>query len=551
MRHGGLILIHQLKVQGCQRVFCVPGESYLAVLDALYDVGQIQTITCRHESGAAMMAQAYGKLHHQPGVCFVTRGPGASNAAIGLHIAQQDSTPMLLFVGMPARAMRDRETFQEFDLKGVFGTIAKDVIIIDEAVRIPELIARAYHISVAGRPGPVVIGLPEDMLRDRSHTADCTKVKPVKSAPSRSDMIDFQKRLESANRPLMIVGGPNWSQEIAENLMTVAEQFNVPVVTSFRSQDYIDNRHPNFAGDVGIAINPKLAECIAEADLIIAFGSRLGEITTQGYTLIQAPQSSQSLIHIHSDPNELGKVYQADLSIVSDPEHFASALGQLKKPQRNHWPEWCKKICGHYKTYIKPVTTPGDVKMEYIINVLNDVLPENAIVTNGAGNYTAWLHRYFQYKRYGTQLAPRAGAMGYGLPAAICAKLSYPDNVVVCLAGDGCFMMTAQELATAVHYGVPVIVLVVNNRMYGTIRMHQEKSYPGRVLGTSLTNPDFAKFASSFGAHGEVIEHRRDFRAALKRAIKAKVPSVIELQVDEMALTPSKTLTEISESFAD
>lgn len=546
MRHGGLILIHQLKKLGCKRVFCVPGESYLAVLDALYDVGQVQTITCRHESGAAIMAQAQGKLLNEPGICFVTRGPGATNAAIGLHIAQQDSTPMILFVGLPAREMRDREAFQEFDLKGVFGTIAKDVTVIDKADRIPEFVSRAYHCALSGRPGPVVVGLPEDMLHDRSHTADVRPISVARSAPAVTDMDRVLKMLISANRPLMLAGGPGWTQATSQHVMAFAEKFDIPVATSFRAQDYIDNRHSHYVGDVGIGVNPVLAEAISEADMLLALGPRLGEMTTSGYSLIEAPQATQRLLHVHPSADELGRVYQSDLNIAATSEHFAEALTHLKAPKTIHWSDWREQLHKSYSSYIKPIDTPGDVKLEYIVNVMNELLPEDAIIANGAGNYTAWLHRYFQYKRYGTQLAPTAGAMGYGLPAAISAKLSFPDRTVICWAGDGCFLMTGQEIATAVHYGLPIVIIVVNNRMYGTIRMHQEKNYPGRVLGTSLTNPNFAQYAKSFGAEGEVIEHRKDFRAAFKRAIKNQAPTILELQTDETAITPSKTLAELS-----
>ena len=544
MRHGGRLLIEQLEAKGCTSVYSVPGESFLAALDGLYDSNRIQTVICRHESGAAIMAEAHGKLTGKPGVCIVTRGPGASNAMLGIHIAQQDSTPMILFVGMPQRGHRDREAFQEIDINAFFGSVSKWATFIDDASRIPEYVSRAYHTACSGRPGPVVLGLPEDMLRDRVRVST---IKPAQYAEARADsgsMAALADALGKASRPMMIVGGPGWSPKVSADVQEFAERFDLPVASSFRYQDYFDNRHPNYVGDFGIATDPHLAERIQASDFLIAMGVRLGEMTTRGYTLVKAPAPDQFLVHIYPGAEELGRVYRADIPIQSSISSFAAKLQHLEPPSPSPWEDWRKSARADYEASIVPQETPGAVKLEQIIATLSEMLDEDAIVTNGAGNSTGWLHRYFQYKKYRTQLAPTAGSMGYSLPAAISAKLLYPDRQVVCWAGDGCFLMTSQELATAIHYALPIIIIVANNNMYGTIRMHQEKTYPNRVLGTTLTNPDFAAYARSFGAHGETVEATEEFRSAFERAAASGKPAIIELKLDSEALNSRLTISQ-------
>ena len=545
MHHGGEILIHHLEIEGCDTVYCVPGESYLAALDGLHDSNRIQTVICRQEGGASMMAEAYGKLSGKPGVCFVTRGPGAANAMSGIHIAYQDSTPMVLFVGMPPREFRDREAFQEIDLGAIFSSTAKWVGVIDDVDRIGEYVGRAFATASAGRPGPVILGLPEDMLASVGEKADKRPAPLVKSAPTASEIKQIAKALEAADQPLLIVGGPGWTGETSQKVQAFAERLNLPVAAAFRFQDYFDNRHQNYVGHVGIAINPKLAAHIRDSDLIIAMGPRLGEMTTSGYTLLNVPSSEQKLIHIHPGPEELGQVYCPEIAICASLAEFADRLDTIELSEDPGWSKWTETLRADYEAHVQPVETPGTLKMEQVISYLSEVLDEDAIVTNGAGNFTAWIHRYYRYRSYRTQLAPTSGSMGYGLPAAVAAKLKHPDRQVICFAGDGCFMMTSQELATAVHYGLPIVIIIVNNQMYGTIRMHQEKHFPERVIATTLTNPDFAAFARSFGAEGVQISETREFRPALQKALDAGKPTVIEMLVSPEALTPTQTLSEI------
>ena len=545
MHHGGEILIHHLEIEGCDTVYCVPGESYLAALDGLHDTNRIQTVVCRQEGGASMMAEAYGKLSGKPGVCFVTRGPGAANAMSGIHIAYQDSTPMILFVGMPPGQFRDREAFQEIDLRAIFGTTAKWVGVIDDVDRIGEYVSRAFATATSGRPGPVVLGLPEDMLADEGDKADKKPAPIVKSRPTADAIRQFGEALASAERPLIIVGGPGWTAETGHKMQTFAVRLNLPVAAAFRFQDYFDNRHQNYAGHVGIAINPKLAGHIRDSDLIIAMGPRLGEMTTSGYTLLKVPSPDQKLVHIHPGPEELGQVYCPEIAICASLSEFADCLDDIELPGDPVWSAWTETLRADYEAHVQPVETPGSLKMEQVVSYLSEVLDEDAIITNGAGNFTAWVHRYYRYRSYRTQLAPTAGSMGYGLPAAIAAKVRHPDHQVICFAGDGCFMMTSQELATAVHYGLPIVIIIVNNQMYGTIRMHQEKHFPERVIATTLSNPDFAAFARSFGAEGIQISETREFRPALQKALAAQKPTVIELLVSPEALTPTQTLSEI------
>ncbi|MBU2992565.1 thiamine pyrophosphate-binding protein [Octadecabacter sp. 1_MG-2023] len=539
-RHGGQILVDQLTQLGVRRVFSVPGESFLAVLDGLYDAG-IDNIVCRQEGGVAMMAEAYGKITGQPGVAFVTRGPGATNASAGVHIAMQDSTPMVLFVGQIRTQDRDREAFQEVDYKAMFGSIAKWVAEVNQTDRLPEYIARAFNVATAGRPGPVVLALPEDML---SAMADVPDIKGpiVELAPTLATVAeDTLLWLSGFERPLVVVGGPHWSPEAANDLATFASVQNLPVALGFRRQDYIDNRHPNYAGDLNVGVNPRLAQRVKDADALLVIGSRLGDIETQGYTLVDPAEPHLAICHVHADPNEQGHVYRPDVAVTADGVSFTRALADLPAADRD-WSDWTKASRADYDAWKTPQDTPGDLKLEQVITWLSENLPQDAILTNGAGNYAGWLHRYFVFKQYGTQLAPTSGSMGYGFPAAISASLEYPERQVVCLAGDGCFQMTCNELSTAAQHGATPIVIVVNNGRYGTIRMHQEKHYPGRVSGTGLANPDFAALAGAYGGHGETVTTTADFAPAFKRAQKSGTFAVLELQVSEEALSTSATL---------
>ena len=548
-RTGGRILVDQLKIHGVDMAFCVPGESYLAVLDGLYEArNSIRLITCRQEGGAANMAEAYGKLTGRPGICFVTRGPGATNASIGVHTAFQDSTPMILFVGQVARDQIEREAFQEIDFRRMFGQMAKWVAQIDDAARIPELVSQAFHRAVAGRPGPVVIALPEDMLTSTAEVEDAGPYKTVRAHPGEADMARLRDMLAKAERPFMIVGGGGWSARAVDDIRAFAEANDLPVGCSFRCQDLFDNRHPNYAGDVGIGINPALAQRIRASDLLIVVGARLGEMTTSGYTLVKLPKPDQPLVHVHGSAEELGRVYQAELPINSGMEAFASAARALPRVDSTRWRQWREQARADYVVHIKPPKVPGAVQIGTIMEWLNSNLPEDAILTNGAGNYTIWLHRFFQYRRFRTQLAPTSGAMGYGVPAAIAAKAVHPERMVISWNGDGCFLMNGQELATAVQHDLPVVFIVVNNGMYGTIRMHQEREYPGRTIATDLKNPDFAALARAYGALGETVATTDEFVPAFQRAVAAKKPALIEIRLDPEALTPRATLSQIREA---
>jgi acetolactate synthase-1/2/3 large subunit len=544
-RTGAQILVDQLKVHGADTVFCVPGESYLAVLDALHDANSIRLVTCRQEGGAAMMADAYGKLTGKPGLCMVTRGPGATNASSGLHVASQDSTPLILFIGQIARDTQEREAFQEIDYRRMFGQFAKWVAQIDDPRRIPEFLSRAYHVATAGRPGPVVLALPEDMLTEEAEVADGLSYRPVETWPGAPQMAALRAELAAAKRPFLLLGGSGWDAEGVARIQDFAAANKLPVGCGFRRQDRFDNAHPCYAGDVGIGINPKLAERIRESDLLVVLGARLGEMTTGGYTLVEIPTPKQRLVHIHPDPEELGRIYQPSLAIAASPRAFARAAPGLEPIAAPAWAAGTKAAHDEYLAWRKPVRSPGELQLGEIMLWLDTQLPPDAIVTNGAGNFATWVHRFHQYRRFGSQLAPTSGSMGYGFPAAVAAKVVHPERTVVCVAGDGDFLMTGQELATAVHRRLGVIVLLVNNNMYGTIRMHQERHYPGRVVGTDLWNPDFAALARAYGAHGEVVERTADFAAAFERARAVGGPAVIELRIDPDALTIRQSLSEI------
>lgn len=540
-RHGGQILVDQLKIHGTRRVFSVPGESFLAALDGLYASG-IDNIVCRQEGGAAMMAEAYGKMTGQPGIAFVTRGPGATNASAGIHIAQQDSTPMILFVGQIDAGHRDREAFQEVDYKQVFGGLCKWVAEVDQTDRLPEYIRRAFAVAVSGRPGPVVLALPENMLSAVVDVPD-TGGPLIELSPTYTALAeDAMQWLSGFDRPLVIVGGPHWSPDAAQDLATFATTQGVPVALGFRRQDYLDNRHACYAGDLNVGVNPRLAQRLRDADGVLVIGSRLGDIETQGYTLVDPAHQKQAILHVHSDPDEAGRVWRPDLCITADAVSFVRALSGVAACGVD-WSAWTASARADYDAWVAPLETPGAVKLEQVVGWLSDNLPEDAIVTNGAGNYAAWLHRYFTYKGFRTQLAPTSGSMGYGFPAAISAALEHPDRQVVCLAGDGCFQMTLNECSTAVQHGAAPIVIVVNNGRYGTIRMHQERHYPGRVSGTMLANPDFAALARAYGGHGEVVKTTADFPAAFRRAQAAGTLAVIDLKVDPEALSTGQTLS--------
>lgn len=552
-RSGGEILVDQLKIHGADLAFCVPGESYLPVLDALYtnrDV--IKLITCRHESGAANMAEAYGKLTGKPGICLVTRGPGATNASIGVHTAFQDSTPMILFIGQVGSDFIEREAFQEIDYRRMFGQMAKWVAQIDRADRIPEYIARAYQVATSGRMGPVVLALPEDTLSAIATVADARAWQPVAISAGEAQLTAFSSLLKNAKRPFVIVGGAGWNVDACNDLQRFIETQNIPIGCAFRFQDLFNNAHPNYAGDVGIGINPKLAARLKEADLIIAIGPRLGEMTTSGYSVLTAPIPAQTLVHIHAGVEELGRVYQADLMINATMPAIAKALAALPKlTTESHAAKLASAANADYKAWQGRKEIPGNVQMWDVMAHLQTVLPPDAILCNGAGNYATWLHRFHQYGRniahnsFRTQLAPTSGAMGYGVPAAIGAKALLPNRTVIAFAGDGCFLMTGQELATAMQYNLNVIFIVVNNGMYGTIRMHQEREFPGNVHGTALTNPDFAAYARAFGAHGEVVENTAEFAPAFARAQAAGRPALIEIRIDPEAISPNFTLASI------
>ena len=534
MRHGGQILIDQLKIQGVDRVFCIPGESYLPALDGLYESG-IQTIVGRQEGGVAMMAEASGKLTGRPGIAFVTRGPGASNASAGIHIAFQDSTPMILFVGQVDSSHRDREAFQEVDYKKMFSPLAKWVAEIDNIERLPEYISRAFNVALSGRPGPVVLSLPEDTLFAKSDIPDAPKANPSKQMVSEEDVNEVIDKLKLAKNPFIIVGGSGWSSEAAENLGKFAKSMGIPVGTSFRCQDYLDNRHPNYVGDVGIGINPALLKRITLADCVLVLNARLGEMTTGGYSMFDIPKTTQYLIHVHPDPNELGSVYQPDIGLVCNSAEFIKKAVNNSKEHQNKSPI---KERANYQAWQKPLTTPGNVKMEVVIKKLSNILPEETIITNGAGNYNGWLHRYFTYKGWRTQVGSTSGSMGYGLPAAVAAKLIHHDKEVICLSGDGCFQMTMQEFGTACQYGLNIIIIISNNSVYGTIKMHQEKAFPGRPSGTSMVNPNFAELAKSYGGHGEVVLSTDQFSGALERARNSNKPAILDLRTDPKAINP-------------
>ncbi|MBR2534718.1 MAG: thiamine pyrophosphate-binding protein [Hyphomicrobium sp.] len=546
MPTGGQILVDCLTTEGVRHIFTVPGESFIAALDALHGETAIRPITCRCEAAAAMMAEATGKITGRPGVALVTRGPGAANAVSGVYVASQDATPMVLIVGLPPRRMDGLPAFQSIDLDALFGGLAKWVTRISSADKLSHTLARAFRTALSGRMGPVVIGIPEDVLSEEFQSQPASRTAAVAIAPQAPAIDAMQTALASAESPLVVIGGSEWSEEAAQNLAVFADRFDLPVVAAFRRQDHFDNRHACYVGHAGFAIDPSLAAGLKAADVVIAVGTRLGDVTTQGFALLSGAEPDQTIIHIAPDADDPASTVAAKLSIVASPCLAAAALADLELPsERPPWGIWRRDLRAAYEASLRPRPTPGDVQLEYVVAALNTALPEDAVLTNGAGNYAAFLQRYFVYKMYGTQLAPVSGTMGYGLPAAIAAKLAYPQRTVVALAGDGCFQMTASDLMTAVQYGLNIVIIIANNASLGTIRMHQEQRYPGRVIATTLTNPDFVQWAESCGAHAERVTENAQFIPALQRALAADRPAVIELITETEAISVRETITAI------
>jgi acetolactate synthase-1/2/3 large subunit len=545
LRSGGEVLVDQLLVNGVRHVFCVPGESYLAALDAFHD-RDIAVTVCRQEGGAVMMAEAAGKLTGRPGIAFVTRGPGATNGSPGLHIAKQDSSPMIMFVGQVAREMREREAFQELDYRAVFGTMVKWATEIDDPARIPEVVSRAFHVAMNGRPGPVVIALPEDMLMERVSVGDALAADMIETWPGLTDMAQLQKMLWAAEKPLMILGGSRWSEQACAATLRFAERFDIQVMTSFRRLHLFPQAHRCYAGDLGTGVNPKVAARVKAADLVLLVGGRFGEMPSQGYTLLDIPNPKTRFIHVYPDPDELGHVYRPDLAINAAPTAFAAALEGLQPPNEIRWRAETKAAHDDYLAWTEqPTKVPGPVNFGEIMVWLRGQLPADSIITNGAGNFSTWMHRFYRFSKFATLLGPTSGSMGYGLPAAVGAKRLYPERTVVCVAGDGDFLMNGQEFATAVQYDLPIIVLLMDNGMYGTIRAHQEREFPSRVIGTFLRNPDFAAYAKAFGGFGATIEKTEDFAAAFKAAQASGKPAILHLKVDPQAISPATTLDAI------
>ena len=542
-RTGAQVLVDQLVVHGVETAFCIPGESYIAVLDALRDA-PIRLVVARHEAGAANMADAYGKLTGRPGICFVTRAPGATHAAVGVHAAYQDSTPFILFIGQVPRGHRGREAFQELDYGRMYGEMAKWVVEVGEAAAFPEIAARAFHVATSGRPGPVVVALPEDVLGEGTDVEDAERYRPARPAPAAEDIERAHELLARAERPLVVVGGGGWSAQAAAALEAWAEASRLPVATSFRRQDYLDNTSPSYAGVLTIGHDPALAALLGECDVLLALGTRLGEIPTRGYTTLEPPRIPQTLVHVHADPDELGRVYEPDLPVVSGSPEFLAAI--CDRPLDGaRWAGWTEVAHEEFLRWLNHRPDAGAVDLATILAHLRERLPPDAIVTNGAGNFTVWLHRFYTFRSYRTQLSPCSGAMGYGVPAAVAAKVLHPERIVVCVAGDGDFLMSGHELAAAAQERAPIVVVLANNAMYGTIRMHQERQFPGRVHGTDLVSPDFVALAEAYGAHGELVERNEDFAAAFERALEADRPALVELRVDPEAITPQTTLSAI------
>ncbi|MCG8543431.1 MAG: thiamine pyrophosphate-binding protein [Alphaproteobacteria bacterium] len=551
-RTGGQVLVDQLRIHGVDTAFCVPGESYLETLHALGKARkEIRMITCRQESGVTNMAEAYGKMTGKPGIAFVTRGPGACNGSVGVHTAMQDSTPMVVFVGQVARDQEYREAFQEVDYHQFYGALCKWVVQIESADRVPELISQAFHRATSGRPGPVAVALPEDMQRDLTDVADAAPYQQVRPGASPEDMAALRDMLAGAKKPLMVLGGAGWSERACADILAFAEANNLPTCASFRCQDLFDNEHRNYVGELGTSVSPQLAARVKEADLLVVVGARMGEMTTGGYSLIKLPKPDQTLVHVYMDPMELGRVYRPDLPICASMESFAAAARALDPVESSAWAGWAEAARADQLENWKPTREmPGALDMHVVMEHLQEALPDDAVIVNDAGNFAGWPQRFHRFRKFRTQLGPTSGAMGYAVPAAIAAKLVRPESPVVAFVGDGGALMTGQEIATAVQHGSAPIILVVNNNLYGTIRMHQDRDYPGNDYAVDLQNPDFAKFAESFGAHAEIVERTEDFAPAFKRAQKAGKLALLELRVDPELITTRTTLTAIREASA-
>ncbi|MSO76859.1 MAG: thiamine pyrophosphate-binding protein [Alphaproteobacteria bacterium] len=545
-RTGGQILVDALARHGVDTAFCVAGESYLAVLDALYDHrNDIRLITCRHEAGATNMAEAYAKLTGRPGVAMVTRGPGACHGSIGLHTGLQDSTPMVLLIGQVARDQFDREAFQEVDYRQMFGPLAKWVAQIEQTDRIPEYMARAFHVATSGRPGPVVLALPEDMLREHAAVADTARYHVTRASPANEDMAALGAMLAKASRPIMLVGGGGWTPAASADILAFAEANNLPTACSFRRLDIMDNNRPQFVGDLSTAPNPKLVDAVRQSDLLLVVGARLGEITTRGYTLLGVPNPGRPLVHVHASAEELGRVFQPVLAIQSGMPQFAAEARRMRPADFSRRKGWSENLRATYVAWSSPKDYGGKLDLGQVMRQLRARLPADAIVTVDAGNFSGWPMRYLSFTQPRTFAAPTSGAMGYAVPAAVSAAITFPDRMVVGFVGDGGFMMTSQELATAVHYGAKPIMLVFNNGQYGTIKAHQARHHPGRYIATDLTNPDFAALAKAYGGHGETVERTEDFMPAFERALKSAKAAVIELRMDPDVISTSTTLSQM------
>jgi acetolactate synthase-1/2/3 large subunit len=546
LRSGGQVLVDQLRIHGVDTAFCVPGESYLAVIDAMHDASnEIKYITCRHEVGAANMAEAYGKMTGKPGILMVTRGPGACHASAGVHTAMQDSTPMVVLIGQVARDQEYREAFQELDYRKFYGELCKWAGQIESADRIPEMVSKAFHHATSGRPGPVALALPEDMLRDMTDVGDADPYKVARPGVDSTDIDALQAMLAQSQRPLMIVGGGGWNQKACDDIVAYAEANDLPSTASFRCQDLFDNEHPNYVGELGTSVSAALSKRVEDADLLIVVGARLGEMTTKGYSIVSVPRPKQRIVHVYPDPDEIGRVYQADLAIAAGVDRFAAAARKAKPVSSANRAEWGKAARQAYLDNLKPsLSHPGPVDMWQIMQEIAARVPD-AVITTDAGNFSGWPQRFWKYRKFRSQVGPTSGCMGYGVPAAISARLIEPNRPVIGFAGDGGFMMTAQEFATAAQYGIDPIIIVVNNSMYGTIRAHQERNYPDRVVATKLTNPDFVKWAESFGAYGASVEKTEDFAPAFAGALKAGRISLIEIKLDQQVISTNSTLEQV------
>ena len=546
-RTAAAALVEQLVINGITHVFCVPGESYLPVLDALRDSGITVTV-CRHEGGAAMMAEAMGKVTGRPGICFVTRGPGATNASAGIHIAQHDSTPMIMFVGQVETSVREREAFQELDYRAVFGSMTKWTAEVDHASRITEFVSRAFYTASSGRPGPVVVALPKDVLSERTSVANAPAFEPVETSPGEEEMTKLSELLVESKNPLFVLGGSRWSETARRQIHEFAERAGLPIATSYRRSTLFDPLHPLYAGDLGLGPNPKLVARAKAADLLVLVGGRLGEIPSQGYSVLSSPSPQTKLVHIHPGAEEIGRVYRPHLAIHASPNRFVAALRRLALTPNPAWRESADIAHADYRAWTGTATPqPGDVNLGEIMIWLRNHAPTDTILCNGAGNYASWIHRFYRFREFMTHVAPTSASMGYGMPAAIAMQRLHPDRLVLSVNGDGDFLMSGQEFAIAVQYRLPIIVIICDNGMYGTIRMHQEREFPGRISATELHNPDFDAYARAFGGFGAVVKKTSDFPAAFRAARESGLPSIIHLKIDPDAILPAATLSGIRE----